>query len=114
MKKKISVGDLSHRITFQTVTRTSDGQGGWTETWADFVTAWADIQTQDNVTQSKETIVGKEKIEQRSHKITIRYRSDLKPEMQIKWGTQTLSIRNILDLENDKRFLQLFVDEREV
>jgi SPP1 family predicted phage head-tail adaptor len=31
---KYSAGDLKETVTFQRVTRVSDGAGGWTETWA--------------------------------------------------------------------------------
>lgn len=110
----MNIGQLRHKITFQTVTRQSDGQGGWDETWNDYITVWAHFKTQENVTQSKEPIVGKEKVTQTSYKVTIRYREDLKADMQIKWGERILSIRNILDLDNTRQFLQLFCDDREV
>lgn len=31
---KYTAGDLREPVTFQRVTRTADGAGGWTETWA--------------------------------------------------------------------------------
>lgn len=41
----VKIADLRHRITFQTLERTPDGQGGFQETWSDFETVWAKIET---------------------------------------------------------------------
>lgn len=110
----MTAGKLRHRITFQRVTLTSDGQGGQEETWADYTTIWADVETQENVTQSKEATVANEKVTTIAYKVKVRYRTDLVPSMRIKWGNRLMYIRNVLDLDNRKRYLQIFADYREV
>jgi len=41
--KKTLATDLRHRVTLQRVTRTADGEGGFTKAWADVGTYWAAV-----------------------------------------------------------------------
>jgi len=42
--KKIEIGDMRHRITFQQPQKTADGYKGHTVQWQDVVTVWASVE----------------------------------------------------------------------
>jgi head-tail adaptor len=44
-KPQYLASDFRHRLTIQTVSKVSDGQGGFTETWTDGATVWGFITT---------------------------------------------------------------------
>ena len=81
---------MRHRIVIQSVSQSSDGQGGFTETWADGATVAASIDAlkdrpferfQAGQTQTPAT-----------HKIVMRYRSDLTTAKRVKFGTRIFAI----------------------
>lgn len=41
----MNVNEMKHRITIESKTRTTDGIGGATVSWATFVTVWSRIET---------------------------------------------------------------------
>jgi SPP1 family predicted phage head-tail adaptor len=44
MSGRMRAGLLRNRVQLQRKTRTSDGQGGWTETWTTYDTTWARVR----------------------------------------------------------------------
>ena len=92
----VKIADLKKRITFQALTRTGDGQGGWTESWADFATVWASL----NPVSAAERMYS-QRIEMNvTHKIVIRKMDGLNSEMRIVFGTRIFQIHGIyLDKE---------------
>jgi SPP1 family predicted phage head-tail adaptor len=98
---------MKHRILFQSLTRTEDGQGGFTEEWedGDYVSAevtplkaWEQMRAQQ--LDSKLT-----------HKILIRYRSDITDEMRLFHRGRIYGIKEVLNLEEANRYLQLMCME---
>lgn len=101
------IGDLRHRITFEKLLRTSDGQGGWTESWEKVADCWAKIELKP----AKERFFA-ERIEPQDYRlVTIRYRSDINEEMRIVFKDIIMQIKSI-DRTDERRFWML-IDTQE-
>ena len=99
MTEKKFVDRLNKRIIIQSKTRTSDGLGGYSETWSDLKTLWAEIKPISN-TSNFETSQIEEKI---IYTITIRYYSPLTTQCRIKYGNRVFNIVCIKNpLENNQ------------
>lgn len=100
-------GELRHRITIQRQTVTRDGYGAEVPTWSTLATVWAKVVTTSGTEAIDAAQVASATL---THEVTIRWRSDVAPTMQILWGTRTLTIRAVID-DNVKRMLILPCDE---
>lgn len=103
----ISVADLRHRIVIQTLTETADGAGGFTSSWADTVSIWAKITP----TSAYERAQAMQLEATVTHKILIRYRSDIVPKQRIKFGSRYFGITGITNIEERNQYLQLMALE---
>lgn len=96
-------GTMKHRVTLQSISRVSDGQGGYTESWTDVADLWASI----------EPVKGYEKYQAMqvqtpvSHKMVIRYRSGVTTKNRILYGSRVFDIKEVLNVNEDGRFLQI-------
>lgn len=103
-------GALDQRVTIQQVTETQDAAGGLVKAWSTFATVWARV----------EAIRGNEYFDAQvvqadlSHKLTIRYLSNVVPKMRISYGSRTLEIVSVLDDTNRRAWLTLMCVERDV
>lgn len=104
---KVRIGDLRHRITFQTLSRVSDGQGGFTETWTNLATVWAYVRP----VSSRERTFAAQVQYQRSHEVIIRHRTDITQEMRFTYDSRTFQIKGAL--RPDERKFFLFIDAEE-
>lgn len=101
------IGELRQRVVFQSAIKTDDGYGGKQIVWQDAFSAWALI----------EPLSAHEKFSAMSvqsgvtHRVYIRYRTDVSPEMRIKDGDRIFEIEGILDIGEQKRFLELLCSE---
>jgi SPP1 family predicted phage head-tail adaptor len=86
----IQSGKLTKRVTFQYQAKVPDGMGGFTETWTDVPnsTVWAGIWT----TKASEMITPEASTMNITHRIRIRYRSGIKHDWRIKFGTRYFAI----------------------
>lgn len=110
MTAPVKAGDLRHRITIETASRTSDGAGGASVTWNAVADVWAAIWTRS----SDETFEHDRLAGRATHDIWIRYRSDVKPEMRIRSGARTFGILGVIDPEDRGRWLRCPVEERDL
>ena len=100
-------GNLRQRVVIQQLTRTDDGAGGYTETWAAIATVFADVYP----------LKGNERYEAQqvqanlSHRVTIRYRAGVEPSMRLQYGTRILTIEAVIDPEERHRELILMCSE---
>lgn len=101
------ISKLRKRITIQSVTRVSDGVGGFTESWSTFATRFAAIEP----TKAFQ-IRWADHLEHRvTHKITLRYLSGVTSDMRVVYGSRTFHIRAIRNPEERNRFLELICEE---
>ena len=88
----ISAGLYNNTLTLQTLTRTSDSMGGWTEAWADsgqFRARIRPLTSAERLTQDKVTGIATHRIYCDNMTVTL--------EDRIKWGSyyfEIIGIRN--------------------
>ncbi len=88
------IGRLDQRITFQERSKTGDGIGGNTETWADIgsiPTVWANVFPGSG----KEAMSSGEIAATSLTRFTIRNRSDIDEAMRLVWEGENYNIRAV-------------------
>jgi SPP1 family predicted phage head-tail adaptor len=99
---------MKRQVTIQNPVRVSDGQGGFTETFPDGATAYASI----------EPVKGYEKFQAMqmqapvTHKIVMRYRTDVTTASRLKYGDRTFWVKEALNVDEESRFLAIRAEER--
>lgn len=106
-KSPVKIAELNQRITIQTQTRTSDGQGGWTVTWATFATVWAKVKP----VRAKERFFAEQVQEVVTHEICIRRLTGLTTEMRVIHGASTLQLKG--KIRYDARQFFMYIDAEE-
>jgi len=101
------IGDLNKRITIQYPTRVSDGMGNFTETWNDSDTIFAAIWP----VSAKEQIQSMQNVMEITHRIRIRYRSVLRPDWRLKFGTRYFAILSVINQNERNEWLDLLCKE---
>jgi SPP1 family predicted phage head-tail adaptor len=99
---------LRHRLTIQTVTRTEDGQGGFTEAWADGDSVWASITP----LKAYQRFQAMQMQAPATHKVVMRYRSDVSNAVRLTFGDRVFSVAEVLNVEERNRFLEITVTEQ--
>ena len=100
-------GALRHRLTLQTQSRSSDGGGGATVTWADTATVWGSINS-----LSGTELYEAQKINPKlTHEIEIRYRSGISPKMRAKYGSRIFNIESVQNKDERNAMLRLVCEE---
>lgn len=90
------IGELSYRIIFQEPVKQDDGYGGKVISWQDKFKAWAAIEP----ISANERFALMSVQHEVSHRVYIRSRDDVSPEMRIKYGNRIYEVKGILDLGN--------------
>jgi len=94
---------LRHRVTLQTKSSVPDGGGGFTIVWSDLAVVFADVEP-----LSGRERYAAERIEPVvTHRVTIRYRSDVDTTMRAMFGARYLYINSAIDPGERTRYLQL-------
>ncbi len=91
---------LRHRITIRTPTEVADGRGGVTRTFASHRVVWANVVP----SQAFEALTGGQRQMTRTHRVQIRYRSDIDGDMEILFGSRTFQIVGIMDKMEKRRW----------
>lgn len=85
-------GRLRHRIRIEHETRVPDGGGGWDETWAPFLSAWADVQP----LSGRERVQAEQVQSQVLYRVRMRMRDGIRPDMRVVWSEITMNIRAVV------------------
>ena len=101
------VGRLRHRLVLEMPLTTPDGAGGVTLTWSSVATVWANVlaQTGREATQF-DRFSGTS-----THRVVLRFRSDVSPEMRFRTGQRLLHIVSVRDVEGRRRWLECACEE---
>ena len=99
------IGDLKHRITIQAPTRVPDGMGNTDNTWTDRATICAAIWP----VSAKEQIQSMGVVMTMSHRIRIRYRSDIRSNWRLKYKNSLFNIVSIVNPNMENRMLDIIV-----
>lgn len=101
-------GKMKQRVSIQSITQASDGQGGFTESWATDATVWAYVRP----------VKGYEKYQAQqvqtpvTHKITIRYRTGVTTKQRILFGSRVFNIKEVLNPDEANHFLEIIALEQ--
>lgn len=101
------IGKLRRRVTLQELVKTDDGYGGTIETWQDITTIWAAIEP----LRGNERYTAQQVQSELSHKVTIRYRTGIKPQMRLLYKDRIFEIEAVLDVEERHQWLELLCSE---
>lgn len=105
----ITASDLRHKLTIQTESEVSDGQGGTTKSWTDGATLSAKIEP----SKGWERFQAQQVATPVTHKITTRYRADLTTKNRLKLGTRIFRIKELLNVEERNQWLQIRAIEQQ-
>jgi SPP1 family predicted phage head-tail adaptor len=87
-------GELRHLITLQTPsTATPDGDGGFTNTWADLATVWASIVPA--TARDLERVVAGTVQSSATHLVTIRYLAGVTTKTRVVFGSRLFSVTGV-------------------
>lgn len=106
----MTIGELNKLITLQYETKTSDSMGGYDVTWIDSAEVWAAIwpvSASEQIKSAKETMTI-------THRIRIRYRSDILSSWRIKYGKVSpryFNIESIVNPQERNEWLDLICKE---
>lgn len=90
------IGDLKYRVTLQESVLTPDGGGGFTQAWQD-VAANPDIYAEIISLSSGEQLRFHQMEITATHRITLRYRSDVTPALRLVKGATVYDIVSVTD-----------------
>lgn len=107
MSKKLAIGEMRHRITFQREVKTPDGHKGFTVAWQDMVTCWASVEP----LSGREYFYSHQIKAEVTHRVRIRYRVDITTKMRIKHRDRVLEIESILDKKERREELEILCRE---
>lgn len=106
----LRAGTLNKRVILQTVSRVSNGGGGFTPTWADTTTLWAHL---DELSGS-EAFEAQQIASKVTHRVTIRYRTSVTPQQRLKYGTRILKIESVRNPDQRNEMLELMCSEEDI
>lgn len=101
------IGSLRHRVTIERPVRTASEGGTATITWTGIGSAFARIEAvSGREIELADGVAGRV-----THKVLIRYRDDVLPEMRLAAGAQVYLIRAALDTDGRRRWLKCLCEE---
>jgi SPP1 family predicted phage head-tail adaptor len=102
MRYRINPGELRHRITFQLQDLDSED-----EDWKDIATTWANI----NPISGKEYYSAETINSDLTHKIRLRYRKGITPDMRVIYNDRIFYIISVINEYEKNTMLQLMCRE---
>jgi SPP1 family predicted phage head-tail adaptor len=106
------IGPLRHRVTIQQKSTAQNAFGEEAITYSDIATnpsVWANVRP---ATGRESFVAGADQqLSELSHRVQIRYRTDLSVEMRVVWESRNLDIESIHDPSGKREFLNLLCRE---
>ena len=101
---------MRHIITIQAETRTSDGGGGYTQTWTDYHEAYASVRPVSGAESYKQGQMSDTQL----YEFVIRYETKrtITPAHRIKYGTRMFQVRTVINHEERNRYLIMRAEEK--
>ena len=101
------IGDLRHRMDWQSPRRVSDGAGGWTTTYETLVRTWVAIWP----IRANELVASGQRSLEVTHKIRMRYRPEITTDWRGKFGSRYFSIVSAINPNEANRTIDLLCKE---
>jgi SPP1 family predicted phage head-tail adaptor len=100
---------MCHRITIEENQPTRDGIGGTADNWVPVATVWAAVEP----LKGREFFAAQQVNSEVSHRVTLRYRAGVRPDMRVRFGARVLEIAGPpIDPDEKHKELQLMCVER--
>lgn len=94
-------------MTLQVLSETTDDYGGQNATWSTVSKLWGGIEPR----RGAERYFAHQVDERTTHKVTIRYRSDVTAKNRLLFGARVFNVRGVLNMDERKRFMVLGCEE---
>jgi SPP1 family predicted phage head-tail adaptor len=101
-------GNLRHVIDIEDATGVPDGMGGFTDTYS---AKYSGLRAGIWPTNAKERVENLKMGMSISHKIRIRYRSGIRSDMRVKFGTRYFNIISIINRDERNELIDMIADE---
>lgn len=88
-------GQLRQRITIQSKTTSQNGAGEPVETWATFHACWAKVSP----LKGREYLEAATQQQAISHRVEIRHKDGITPEMQVLFGSRVLVVESVQNVD---------------
>jgi SPP1 family predicted phage head-tail adaptor len=105
----INPGKLNRKIQVMELAQISDGGGGYEDALTPVKTVWASI----NPVSGREYWQAQQAQAQISHKIIIRYTTELNRSNVLSFNGKNFDIQYIINVQESNRFLEIHVLERQ-
>lgn len=107
---KFRPGNLRHRLVLEQLAETSDGGGGFTQSWTEVAELWAAIRP----------ISGSEQVESGrmagtiTHELVLRYRTGVVPAMRFRNGARVFQVLAVINVDERGVWLKCLCEERDL
>ena len=101
----VDANTMTREVKIYAATRTSDGQGGFTTTFALQSTVWGDLRPDNQVREVGEAEL---QFDQRN-RLYIRYGATITDSDEVEVEGDRFTIHSIKNVENQNRFLELII-----
>lgn len=108
--KNNSINELRHFLSLERPELTTDGYGGNERTWVKVTDLWAKITP----VSVRETLAKDQVESEITHRIIIRYRTDVLPEMRLRKEGRIFEIIGVMNEMERNRWLQLECKESQL
>lgn len=112
----MNVGDFRHAGTVQSPTRTADGRGGYTESWADVSGSpgspwWFSIESATAANMQRLAAGGEALQSSATHILHGRYHDGITTRTRIVEGARVFNVLGVQNIREDDMFTRAFVTE---
>jgi len=102
----VDANTMTREVKIYAPTRTSDGQGGYTTTFALQSTVWGDLRPNNQVRN-----IGESELQfDRSNRLFIRFGVNINDSYEVEVESIRYTIASITNVENQNRFLELIIN----
>jgi SPP1 family predicted phage head-tail adaptor len=106
----MKVGSLRHRVSLESAATTADEGGGVIIVWEEIALLWVAIKP----LSGREALTAGQFSSRLTHEISMRYRTLVLPEMRFRKGSRIFQIKAVMDVDEQRRWLRVFCEEREL
>lgn len=102
-----SAGKMRRQAVLESPQEVSDGAGGYSLSWQEEATLWAEMRP----LSGKEKVVADKLQASLTHRVVLRYRDGVTPQMRLQMDGRYFNIRRVINVEERNEFLELLVEE---
>lgn len=102
----LRAGRMRERVLFQSPTKTRSPSGEAKLSWSDITTVWASVDGMS----SRDIMQAQQANVMATHKIIIRYRSDVDHTSRLVWRDRTMEIASVTD-RNNREYCEILARE---